>query len=155
MKYSALLSLAALAFVAACGSESPTEVSSTVSPSREIVITEGTAAPTQAPPRRPSLSSTAVSIPATLGGSLTTPLELTPQSCSTTASRQVVVTYTITGRQVNPASFQVNTVWTYDGSSWSGSAPTTVSVAARAAADAATIKQVTITVANTSATSSG
>ena len=155
MRYPALLSLAALVFVAACGSDSPTEVSNAVSSSREFVITEGAPVPAPVAAPRPSLSSTAVSIPATLGGSVTTPLELTPQSCSTTASRQVVVTYTITGRQVNPASFQVNSVWTYDGSSWSGSAPTTVSVAARAATDAATIKQVTITVANTSATSSG
>jgi hypothetical protein len=66
-----------------------------------------------------------------------------------------VVTYTITGRQVNPASFKVNTVWSYDGIGWSGSAPTTVDVAARAAQDPATVKQVTITVTNSSATGSG
>lgn len=155
MKRSAFLSLAALAFVAACGTDNPTEPSNALSSSSEIVITEGAPAPVPGQVRRPSLSSTAVSIPATLGGSSTTPLNLTSQNCSATASQQLVVTYTITGRQDNPASFQVNTAWTYNGSSWSGTVPTTVNVAPRAATNPATVKQVTVTVTNASATSSG
>jgi hypothetical protein len=119
------------------------------------VITEGAAVPVQAPPRRPSLSDAEATIPAVLGGSSTTPLALTPQSCSETASRQLVVTYTITGRQANPASFKVNTVWSYDGSNWSGSTPTTVSVASRDAQDPATVKQVATTVMNASAAGAG
>ena len=155
MRYSPILPLAALAIVAACSGDSPTEVSTTLSSYREVVITGGAASPVPGQPHRPSLSSTEASIPATLGGSSTTPLTLTPQSCSATASQQLVVTYTITGRQANPASFQVNTAWTYDGSSWSGSTPTTVGVAPRAPTDPATIKQVTITVTNSSTIGSG
>jgi hypothetical protein len=155
VRYTAIVPLATLAIVAACSSDSPTEVSRTVASSSEVVITEGAATPARVAPRRPSLSDAAASIPATLGGSSTTPLTLTPQSCSETAARQLVVTYTITGRQDNPASFKVNTAWTYDGSGWSGSTPNTVNVAPRAPRDPATVKQVTITVTNSSAISSG
>lgn len=153
MKYSALLSLAALVSVAACGSESPTEVSSTLSPSREIVITEGTAAPTQAPkPRKPSLSVATAEV--SMGGSTTTPLSLTPQSCSETAAQTVVVTYTLKNNQANAASFKVNTRWEFDGADWTGSVPVTVSVPAQAGGSTKTF-QVTVTVANVSGAGTG
>jgi len=141
-----------LSFVVACGTEGPTEASRSATPSRSIVITEGAPTPTQAP--RVLRSSVAADIPANLGGSSTTPLSLTPQSCSATASQQVVITYTVSGRQVNPASFKVNTMWAYDGSSWTGSAPTTVNVPAQAAGTFGT-SQVTLTISNGSATGSG
>ncbi|HEU4699980.1 MAG TPA: PxKF domain-containing protein [Gemmatimonadales bacterium] len=155
MRYTAVLSLAALALVAACGSESPTEVSANpaVSASDELVITEGAAAPAQKPrASRPSLSAAAAA--ANAGGSTTTPLSLKPQSCESNG-QQVEITYTITGRQDNPASFQVNTLWTYNGTSWSGTTPTTVSVAPRAANDPATVKKVTIKLVNGSTASTG
>ena len=153
MRYSVVLSVAALTFVAACGTEGPTEASRTAAPSESIVITAGAPTPAHAP--RPLRSSVAADIPASLGGSSTTPLSLTPQSCSATASQQVVITYTITGRQDHPASFAVNTAWAYDGSTWIGSVPTTVNVAARAAQAAPTTAQVTLTISNGSATGSG
>jgi len=153
MRYSTVLSVAALTFVAACGTESPTEASRIAAPSGSIVITEGAPTPARAP--RPLRSAVAAEIPASLGGSSTTPLSLTSQSCSATASQQVVITYTITGRQANPASFKVNTVWAYDGSAWTGSAPTTISVDPQAAGPVGTTKQVTLTVSNASATGSG
>src|SRR6185437_14449129 len=118
-----------------------------------IVITEGAPTPARAP--RPLRSTVAAEIPASLGGSSTTPLSLTPQSCSATASQQVVITYTITGRQTNPASFKVNTMWAYDGSSWTGSAPTTISVDPQAPGPVGTTKQVTLTISNASATGTG
>jgi hypothetical protein len=149
----ASLAVAMLATLAACG-ESPTSVSDAVPNSGEMVITQGAAAPTQAPRVvRPSLSAAAAA--ASLGGSVSTALSLTPQSCAATASQQVVVTYTITGNQLGTATFSLNTHWTYSGSSWSGSTPTTLSVAPRVPSDPATIKQVTITVTNASGTGSG
>lgn len=148
----ASLAVAMLATLAACG-ESPTSVSDAVPNSGEMVITQGAAAPIQAPKAlRPSLSSTAAS--ANADGSNTTPLSLKPQTCEP-GGQQVVITYTITGRQVNLASFQVNTQWTYNGSTWSGATPTAVSVAPRAAMDPATVKQVTVTLVNASAVNSG
>jgi HYR domain len=159
-KHVTVLGAAVLAVLAACGSESPTTVyDAPAAPSlkaekAEVVVTEGVAVPTRPKATRPSLSAVS-SATASLGGSSSTPLSLTPQSCSATASQQVVVTYTITGRQDNPASFQLNTQWMYNGSSWTGSAPTTVSVAPRTAMAAPTVKQVTVNVTNASATSSG
>lgn len=150
----ASLAVAALATLAACG-ESPTSVSDGAPSSGELVITQGAAAPVQAPKAlRPSLSSTAAS--ANAGGSTTTPLSLKPQTCEP-GGRQVVITYTISGRQDNPATFQVNTQWTYNGSTWSGASPTTVSVAARPGTPPPSpdTYQVTVTLVNASAVSSG
>ena len=94
------------------------------------MITEGVAAPVQVADRfRPALSSAAAA--ANLGGSSTTPLSLTPQHCAPTNTQEVVVTYTVTGRQDNPASFKVNSTWTFNGSIWTPSVPVTVNVATR------------------------
>ena len=148
-KYLALLSVAALATVAACG-ETPTGTSDPLS--GEIVVTEGIGAPTRAArPYRPSLSSAAAQ--ANLGGSVSTPLSLKPQTCD--VAQQVIITYTVTGRQDNPASFQVNTAWSYNGSSWSSSTPVTVHVATRPTGPGSDTYQVTLNVLNASATSSG
>ena len=122
----------------------------------EIVLTQGTPAPepglSPEGPRRSALEGDA---PSELGGSATSPVSLKPSSCATGSSQQVTITYTITGRQANPASFDVYTVWTYGGAAWVGSVPTTVDVAAREAGDDPTIIPVEVTVANGSSTSSG
>jgi len=151
-----VLSLAALATLAACA-DGPTDLSSAPENSsapNELVITEGAAAPAYARPNRPSLSDAAAAVSSALGGSTSTPLALKASSCDGNV-QTITVTYSITGRQQNPASFKVNTQWAYDGSAWAGTTPTTVSVPARAATDPATTRQVTITVTNSSATSSG
>jgi hypothetical protein len=142
---------AALALLAACSGESPTSDSPAATATGSLVITEG--APIPAPTRKVLRSSATVATD--LGGSSSTPLALTPQTCPATASQTVVVTYTVTGRQANPASFQVNTHWEYNGSSWSGSSPTTVNVATRGTGPGSDTYQVTLTIVNASATGSG
>ncbi|HJP56437.1 MAG TPA: HYR domain-containing protein [Gemmatimonadales bacterium] len=140
---------AALVLLGAC-SEAPTAPTDALS--GELVITEGAAAPTRAAPRaRPSFSAAAAAL--NVGGSSTTPLSLKPQTCD--AGQQVVITYTVTGRQDNPASFKVNTHWSYDGSSWVSSTPVTVNVATRSTGPGSDTYQVSLTVVNSSATSSG
>lgn len=148
------LALAAIATLAACG-ESPTSNSDDAPSLGELVITQGAAAPARAPrPLRPSLSSAAAG--ANLGGSSSTPLSLTQQSCAPTNSQDVIVTYTVTGRQDNPASFQVNTRWEFNGTTWSGTVPVTVNVATRTASQPGSdTYQVTLTVVNASAAGSG
>jgi hypothetical protein len=149
----ASLAVAALATLAACG-ESPTSNSDDAPISGEMVITQGAAAPARAPrPLRPSLS--AATAAANLGGSVSTPLTLTQQSCAPTNTQTVVVTYTVTGRQDNPASFKVNTRWEFNGATWTGSVPTTVNVATRPTGPGSDTYQVTLTVVNASATGTG
>jgi hypothetical protein len=149
----ASLAVAAIATLAACG-ESPTSNSDDAPISGEMVITQGAAAPARAPrPLRPSLSSAAAA--ANVGGSSTTPLSLTQESCAPTNTQNVVVTYTVTGRQDNPASFKVNTRWDFDGTTWAGSVPTTVNVAPRGTGPGSDTYQVTLTVVNASATGVG
>jgi hypothetical protein len=153
VKYIPALSLAALGLVAACRSDSPTEVSRSVPSGSEVVITEGASVPVQAPkPRRPSLSVGSASI--SMGGSATTPVTLTPQSCSETASQAVVVTYSVKNNQEQAASFKVNTRWEYDGTAWTSSVPTTVSVPKQGGGTTTTYK-VTVTLVNASAVGSG
>ena len=89
-----------------------------------------------------------------MGGSSTTPLSLTPQSCSETASQTIVVTYTVKNNQANPASFSVYTRWEYNGAAWAGSLPTTVNVPAQGGG-VTTTYPVTVTVVNGSGTASG
>lgn len=132
------LAIAALA-VAAC-SDSPT--ASDEQFLGELVITEGVSAPARIERVRPVFSDGAAAV--NVGGSALSPLHLKPQSCE--ASQSVTLTYTVTGRQVNPASFKVNTVWTYNGTSWTPSSPVTVNVPARANGAPATFFPVNITV---------
>jgi HYR domain-containing protein len=149
----ASLAVAAIATLAACG-ESPTSSSDDTPILGEMVITQGAAAPARAPrPLRPSLSAAAAA--ANLGGSSTTPLSLTQQSCAPTNTQTVVVTYTVTGRQDNPASFKVNTRWDFNGTTWAGSVPATVNVATRGTGPGSDTYQVTLTVVNASATGTG
>jgi len=155
VRYSPFLSLAALAIVAACSSDSPTEVSQNLSSSSEVVITEGAAVPerVQAPkPRKPSLSVGTASV--SMGGSATTPVTLTAQSCSETASQAVVVTYTVRNNQAQNASFKVNTRWTFNGAAWVGSVPTTVVVPSQPGGSTTTYP-VAVTLVNASDVSTG
>lgn len=150
-----LPSMAAVAILAACGSESPTSVSPTspiAASLQEIVVTQG--APAPARPKRPSLSAAAAEVTSSLGGSSTTPVSLKPETCEP-AGQQVVVTYTVTGRQDNPASFKVNTRWEYNGTSWSGSVPTTVNVATRPTGPGSDTYPVTLTLINAGTTEAG
>jgi hypothetical protein len=144
----AFLPLAALAALAACADTAagPDTLSG------ELVITEGAAAPVQVKHPRPAFSTAAAA--ANLGGSSTTPLTVQPQSCD--AGEQLVVTYTVAGPQANAASFQVNTYWEFNGTSWTGSIPTTVNVSPRPTPPGAPdAYQVNVTVVNASAISTG
>jgi hypothetical protein len=143
----AFLPLAALAALAACA-DTPAGPDTL---SGELVITEGTAAPVQVKHPRPAFSAAAAA--ASLGGSSSTPLSIQPQSCD--AGEHLVVTYTVTGRQGNPASFQVNTHWEYNGSGWTGTVPATVNVATRGTGPGSDAYQVTVTVVNASAAGAG
>lgn len=154
MRHPAIPLLAALALAAACSS-SPTDASNASAPLREVVITPG--APVPAPTRasQPTLHPLSVTTAsASMGGSITTPISLTPQSCSETASQVIVVTYTVKNKQANNASFQVNTTWNFDGTAWTGSVPTTVNVPAQGNS-ATTTYPVTVTVVNASSIATG
>jgi HYR domain len=136
-------------------SEGPTAVSDREPTSGEFVITQGVATPVAGErPLRPSLSSAGGAVTSTLGGSMTTPVSLKPQSCEP-GGQQVTITYTVTGRQDNPASFKVNTRWEYNGATWSGSVPTTVNVATRPTGPGSNTYLVTLTLVNASAAASG
>ncbi|MCX8089098.1 MAG: PxKF domain-containing protein [Meiothermus ruber] len=144
------LFVGAVGIFVACNSQPALEAGPT-----ELVITEGIPAPAPAlrtPGVRP-LSDLAAS--ASLGGSSTTPVSLNGQNCTTFPDETVTITYSITGRQQNPASFRVNTLWTYNGTGWAGSSPATVNVPPRAANDPATIRTVTVTLRNTSGGGTG
>src|SRR5687768_15265214 len=119
-KHLAYLAIAALA-VAACN-DAPT--GSDEQFLGELVITEGVPAPARNARVRPVFSDAAAAV--NVGGSVLTPLSLKPQSCD--AGQAVTITYTVTGRQANPASFKVNTVWQFNGTTWAGSSPVTVNV---------------------------
>ncbi len=143
------LALAGIAAAAACsdGPSSPDDEFA-----GELVITEGVAAPERVQRIRPAFSDASAS--ANLGGGSTTPLTLKSQACEP-GGQQVVVTYVVTGRQVNPASFKVNTRWEYDGASWSGSIPATVNVTTRPTGPGSDSYPVTLTVVNASAADAG
>jgi hypothetical protein len=149
------MGLAAVGLASAC-SNSPTGVAADASLVTEVVATAGIPVPQPVTkPGRPVLSAAAGGISSSLGGSSLTPVVLTPATCSTGSSQDVVITYTITGAQLGTASFAVNTKWVYNGASWAGSVPTTVTVPPRAALDPATIRTVTISVENGSGANAG
>jgi hypothetical protein len=89
-----------------------------------------------------------------MGGSTTTPVTLTPQSCSETASQTLVVTYSVKNNQPQAASFKVNTRWEFDGTAWAGSTPTTVAVPKQDGGTTTTYP-VTVTVVNASGVGTG
>ena len=147
--YRSYVAIGAFAAAAAGCSDVPTSSEEQIT--GDIVVTEGVEAPVHAPRSRPVFSDAAAA--ANVGGSVLTPVSLKPQSCD--AGQQVVITYRVTGRQANPASFKVNTLWTFGGAAWSGSTPVTVNVPARDNGAAATTFPVTITLINAAATSAG
>ena len=147
------LGVAALAGLVACNGESPTAVSEGPAVQNELVITQGVSAPVRPVAKRPVLSAAAAAVSSAFG-SVTTPVSLKPSTCEP-AGQQVTVTYTVTGRQDNPASFKVNTRWEYNGTSWAGSVPTTVNVATRPTGPGSDTYQVTLTLLNASTATAG
>ena len=145
------LSFVAAALVAAAAGCSDVPTNSDEQFDGELVITEGTEAPVQAVRNRPVLSSATAA--ASLGGGVSTPVTLKPQSCD--AGQTIVVTYTVSGRQDNPASFKVNTTWTYNGAAWTGSAPLTVNVATRPTGPGSDAYPVNVTLVNASTAGTG
>jgi hypothetical protein len=146
---------AAAALVVAC-SDSPTGLPDDPSQVGELVITGGIPAPAFRPsPGRLANSNFNPGTSASLGGSALTPVSLTPQTCSEGSSQSVVITFSVRGNQPNPASFKVNTKWSYDGTSFVGSLPTTVSVPAQSGGSTTTTYPVSITVENASGANSG
>jgi hypothetical protein len=95
---------------------------------RQFVLTEGIPAPPPVgPPGVVALSAFGGSS-ASLGGSNAEPVTLTPNTCDEGSSRQITITFSVTGIQSGAYSFKVHTTWTYNGTTWSGSNPTTVTV---------------------------
>ena len=149
-----LTTIAAAALAVAC-TDGPTAVPDD-SPQGELVITAGIPAPVMARgPGRLANSNFNPSTTASLGGSALTPVSLTPQTCSAGSSQTVTVTFSVRGNQTNAASFQVDTKWSYNGTSFVGSAPTTVNVPGQSGGSTTTTYPVTITVENVSGASSG
>jgi hypothetical protein len=147
--------IAAAAIVAAC-SDSPTGSTDDPSFGGELVITGGIPAPAMVSgPRRLAESNFNPATTASLGGSATTPVNLTPQTCSEGSSQNVIITFRVRGNQTNAASFKVNTKWTYNGTTFVGSAPTTVNVPAQSGGSTTTTYPVTLTVENATGTNSG
>lgn len=146
-KHLPYLVLALAGATAACG-DTPTGESDMMG---ELVITEGVAAPAVVPRVRPVFSDAAAS--SNLGGSVSTPLSLKPETCD--AGQTVVITFSITGAQIGTATFDVYSNWEYNGTNWVGSVPVTVSVPSRSGGAPATIRTVPILVVNGSAASSG
>lgn len=156
-KFFAIMPVVGLVLVAAC-SDSVTGTTEDAALLRDIVLTEGMQAPTaDLRPTGPRRSDLAGEAPSNLGGSTTHPVSLKPSTCESGFSQEVTITYRITGRQDNPASFDVNTNWSYNGSDWTGSVPETVIVPPRAAGGSvpATVREVVITVSNASTANSG
>jgi hypothetical protein len=121
-----------------------------------MVITGGIPAPALgSTPGRLANSNFNPGTSANLGGSTLTPVSLTPQTCSEGSSQSVVITFSVRGNQTNAASFKVNTNWSYNGTSFVGSVPTTVSVPAQSGGGTTTTYPVTITVENASGANSG
>jgi hypothetical protein len=146
--------IAAAAIVAAC-SDSPTGSTEDPSSVGELVITGGIPAPAMGSgPRRLAESNFNPATTASLGGSATTPVNLTPQTCSAGSSQSVIVTFSVRNRQGSAESFKVNTKWSYNGTSFVGSVPTTVNVPAQGNG-ATTTYPVSLTVENASGSNSG
>ncbi len=66
---------------------------------------------------------------ANLGGSNTTPVSV--DGCANGTNQDVTLTFSVSGRQANPASFKVNTQWVYNAGTWTSSAPSEINVPAQ------------------------
>jgi hypothetical protein len=152
------LPITLLAVLAAC-SDTPTGSAPDSVPAEQatlqdaVVFTLGAPSPVSGiAPKGPSFSDATSSVD--VGGSTTSAVTLKTSTCSG-SSQSVTLSYSITGRQAAGATFNVNTKWTFNGTSWTGSEPVQVSVPARAPGDAATVRLVSLTVENGSSKSSG
>jgi hypothetical protein len=116
---------------------------------QEIVVTEGIPAPKAAGAMVRPLGNLEAAVGGVVGSRTT---NLSVDGCANGAPSTVTVSYTIdSGPQRYPASFQVYTTWTYEGGTWVGSNPTTVTF--QNSGDQP--KTVTLTVRNGSAPASG
>ncbi len=146
----AFVTVAALATLTACG-EGPSGLPDAPELTPELVITQGAPAPVWMPKVRPLLSNGVGAAP-TVGGSVSTPLSVRPNSCD--PGQAITVTWNVGGNQDNPATFEVFTHWQYNGTTWTGTVPTTVSVAPRSGGNPDSYP-VPMTVVNGSAVNSG
>lgn len=151
-----LPAVALVLFAAACG-ETPTDPDlSALEPGgvTEVVFTEGVPAPPIAANHPISFSTVDDATP-DVGGSATTALSLNGAGCTEFPTRrEVEITYSVSGRQTSPATFDVYTLWTFDGTEFVGSAPTTVNLPAKSTG--VTVNhEVTVTVENTTGTGTG
>jgi hypothetical protein len=149
-----ILALVALFAATAC-TNNPVGLNDELELGHEIVITKGAKAPARQTDDSDIRPLSDLGAETLLIGSSTTPVSLKPTTCPTYEAASVTVTYVVTGRQGNPASFKVNTRWTYDGTDFVGSAPTTINVPARSPGDAATNFPVDLTIENNAAGGSG
>lgn len=116
----------------------------------EVVLTQGVPAPPRPPNLPVGLSDLDVD-DVSVGGSEVDAVSLKPQSCEEGTSQTVRITYHITGRQGNSASFKIYTNWYYDGSNFLHTEDSeTVNVPAREAQDDATVREVDVLVSNAS-----
>ncbi len=142
-----MFTLATLATSVAC-SDHPAGVTAEEVGVTEFVITEGIAAPlplrAMPGPRFSTLQNATLSV----GGSTTSPLTLNGAGCSEVTKVKVRISYRVNGSQDSDASFRVDTLWDYNGTTFVGSEPKTVHVAA--ASGPPRTYEVDIVVTNTS-----
>jgi hypothetical protein len=117
---------------------------------QEIVVTEGIPAPKATGAMVRPLGNLEAAVGGVVGSRTT---NLTVDGCANGAPSAVTVSYTIktAPQQDYPAHFDIYTTWTYEGGTWTGSDPTTVTF--QNSGDQP--KTVTLTVRNGSAPASG
>jgi len=117
---------------------------------QEIVVTEGVPAPKATGAMVRPLGNLEAAVGGVVGSRTT---NLTVDGCANGAPSAVTVSYTIKTPppQDYPARFDIHTTWTYEGGTWVGSDPTTVTF--QGSGDQP--KTVTLTVRNGSAPASG
>lgn len=117
---------------------------------QEIVVTEGIPAPTATGARVRPLGNLEAAVGGVVGSRTT---NLTVDGCANGAPSAVTVSYTIKTppSQDYPARFDIHTTWTYEGGTWVGSNPTTVTF--QGSSDQP--KTVTLTVRNGPTNASG
>jgi hypothetical protein len=101
-----------------------------------IIITAGSTAPDAIGAATTRRLSNLEEAEPSVGGSASAPVSVPGLGCTTDDYQPVdlVISYTVSGSQARAASFDVNTVWTFDGTSFVGSSPVTVNVPAASGA---------------------
>lgn len=150
------LPVAALVAVGAvgCSEEGPVGVHDDAELLTDVILTEGVPAP--AKPFNPPVALSGFDPPAfaTLGGSTTSPVVLTPNTCASGSSAEITITFSVSGNQLGTATFKVKPLWSYDGSTWAGSGETEVTVGPQSGGSV-TFHPVDITITNNSTQESG